>query len=120
MTDLLEAMMADSDILLKDLRVDGGASVSDIMMQIQADMTGCSVNRPVNREATALGAAYLAGLATGVWKDTQEIEENRQVDKIFVPSMSAELRNKNIPIGKERLNALEIGKDKMSICGSAA
>ena len=94
MTDLLEAMMADSDILLKDLRVDGGASVSDIMMQIQADMTGCSVNRPVNREATALGAAYLAGLATGVWKDTQEIEENRQVDKIFVPSMSAELRNK--------------------------
>ena len=94
MTDLLEAMMADSDILLKDLRVDGGASVSDIMMQIQADMTGCNVNRPVNREATALGAAYLAGLATGVWKDTQEIEENRQVDKIFVPSMSAELRNK--------------------------
>ena len=94
MTDLLEAMMADSDILLKDLRVDGGASVSDIMMQIQADMTGCSVNRPVNREATALGAAYLAGLATCVWKDTQEIEENRQVDKIFVPSMSAELRNK--------------------------
>ncbi len=93
MTDLLEAMMSDSDILLKDLRVDGGASISDIMMQIQADMTGCNVNRPKNREATALGAAYLAGLATGVWKDTHEIEANRQIDKIFVPSMPADLRN---------------------------
>ena len=93
MTDLLEAMMSDSDILLKDLRVDGGASISDIMMQIQADMMGCNVNRPKNREATALGAAYLAGLATGVWKDTHEIEANRQVDKIFVPSMPADLRN---------------------------
>ena len=51
------------------------------------------VNRPKNREATALGAAYLAGLATGVWKDTHEIEANRQVDKIFVPSMPADLRN---------------------------
>ena len=94
MTDLLEAMMSDSDILLKDLRVDGGASISDIMMQIQADMTGCNVNRPKNREATALGAAYLAGLATGVWKDTHEIEANRQIDKIFVPSMPADLRNR--------------------------
>lgn len=57
-------------------------------------MTGCNVNRPVNREATALGAAYLAGLATGVWKDTAEIEANRQVDKVFVPSMSEDERNK--------------------------
>ena len=94
MTDLLEAMMSDSEIMLKDLRVDGGASVSDIMMQMQADMTGCNVNRPVNREATALGAAYLAGLATAVWKDTKEIEENRKVDKIFVPSMPSDVRNK--------------------------
>ena len=93
MTDLLEAMMNDSGILLKDLRVDGGASISDIMMQIQADMTGVKVNRPVNREATALGAAYLAGLATGVWKDMAEIEENRQVDRIFVPSMEEGKRN---------------------------
>ncbi len=93
MTDLLEAMMKDSGILLKDLRVDGGASVSDIMMQIQANMTGVNVNRPKNREATALGAAYLAGLATGVWESTEEIEANRQVDKIFVPSMPEEERN---------------------------
>ena len=94
MTDLLEAMMNDSSIKLKDLRVDGGASISDIMMQIQADMTGCNVNRPKNREAPALGAAYLAGLATGVWKDTAEIEANREVDKIFVPSMPIDVRNK--------------------------
>ena len=79
--------------MLKDLRVDGGASVSDIMMQIQADMTGVNVNRPVNKEATALGAAYLAGLAVGLWKDTAEIEANRQVDKIFVPSMEIGKRN---------------------------
>ena len=94
MTDLLEAMMKDSGIMLKDLRVDGGASISDIMMQIQANMTGVNVNRPKNREATALGAAYLAGLATGVWENTAEIEANRQVDKIFVPSMPEEERNK--------------------------
>jgi glycerol kinase len=94
MTDLLEAMMDDSDILIKDLRVDGGASVSDIMMQIQADMTGTNVNRPKNVETTALGAAYCAGLATGVWESTDEIEANREVDKIFKPSMETELRNK--------------------------
>lgn len=94
MTDLLEAMMSDSDIMLKDLRVDGGASVSDIMMQIQADMTGVPVNRPKNIETTALGAAYCAGLATGVWENTDEIEANRQVDKMFIPSMETTLRNK--------------------------
>lgn len=94
MTDLLEAMISDSDIRLKDLRVDGGASVSDIMMQIQADMTGVIVNRPKNIETTALGAAYCAGLATGVWDSTDEIEANRQVDKTFTPSMEITLRNK--------------------------
>ena len=57
-------------------------------------MTGVNVNRPVNKEATALGAAYLAGLATGVWESTEEIESNRQVDKIFIPSMETEKRNK--------------------------
>lgn len=94
MTDLLEAMMNDSGIVLKDLRVDGGASVSDIMMQIQADMTGVNVNRPKNVETTALGAAYCAGLATGVWENLEEIEKNRAVDKIFIPSMEISVRNK--------------------------
>lgn len=94
MTDLLEAMMGDSGIVLKDLRVDGGASVSDVMMQMQADITGVNVNRPKNVETTALGAAYCAGLATGVWENFEEIEKNRAVEKIFIPSMETTLRNK--------------------------
>ena len=93
MTDLLEAMKADSGIDFTELRVDGGASVSDIMLQIQADMIQCSVNRPKTVETTALGAAYLAGLAVGFWESKEEIQKNRQVDKAFKPQMPAEKRN---------------------------
>ncbi len=93
MTDLLEAMTQDSNITLRDLRVDGGASVSDILMQIQSDIAGVKVNRPENSEATALGAAYLAGLAVGVWDNMEEIEKNRKVQKIFVPSLEISKRN---------------------------
>ncbi len=92
-TDLLEAMKSDSDIDFTELRVDGGASVSDIMMQIQADMIRCDVNRPQNVETTALGAAYLAGLAVGVWENTAEIQNNRKVDRVFIPEMDIEKRN---------------------------
>lgn len=87
-TDLLEAMRADSDIDLQELRVDGGASVSDILMQIQADMLETTVNRPRIVETTALGAAYLAGLAVGFWKDKKEIESIREVNKTFKPQIS--------------------------------
>ncbi len=87
MTDLLEAMKADSGIELSELRVDGGASVSNIMMQIQANLIRTKVNRPKVVETTALGAAYLAGLAVGFWKDLDEIETIREVDKIFEPQM---------------------------------
>ncbi len=93
MTDLLEAMKADSGIEFTELRVDGGASVSDIMLQIQADMIRCNVNRPKTVETTALGAAYLAGLAVGVWESKEEIQKNRQVDKVFAPVMDEEKRN---------------------------
>lgn len=93
MTDLLEAMKADSGIEFTELRVDGGASVSDIMLQIQADMIRCNVNRPKTVETTALGAAYLAGLAVGVWESKEEIQKNRQVDKIFSPVMDEKMRN---------------------------
>ncbi len=93
MTDLLEAMKSDSGLEFVDLRVDGGASVSNIMLQIQADMVRCSVNRPKTVETTALGAAYLAGLAVGVWKDKEEIKQNRSVDRIFTPQMPIEKRN---------------------------
>ncbi len=94
MTDLLEAMVADSGIRLSELRVDGGASVSDIMMQMQADMTGTNVNRPKTIETTALGCAYLAGLAVGVWKNKDEIEEIREVDRVFIPKLDKVQRNK--------------------------
>ncbi len=93
MTDLLEAMKSDSGIDFTELRVDGGASVSDIMLQIQADMIRCSVNRPKNVETTALGAAYLAGLAVGLWESTDEIQHNREVERVFVPEMDEAKRN---------------------------
>ena len=90
MADLLEAMKKDSGINLSELRVDGGASVSNIMMQIQSNLIRTMVNRPKTVETTALGAAYLAGLAVGMWKDTDEIERNREVDKVFLPEMDIE------------------------------
>jgi len=95
-TELLEAMEADSGIRLSELRVDGGASVSAIMMQIQADMLGTRVNRPKLVETTALGAAYMAGLAVGFWESLDEIEKIRQVDKIFSPNIESEERNKRM------------------------
>ena len=108
MTDLLEAMKQDSDINLSELRVDGGASVSDIMMQIQSDMIRTNVNRPKMVETTAIGAAYLAGLAVGFWKDTAEIEKIREVDKIFEPKMDIEKREKRY---RGWLRAVERSRD---------
>ena len=93
MTDLLEAMQKDSGIPITDLRVDGGASVSNIMMQIQANFIQAEVNRPKTVETTALGAAYLAGLAVGFWESTEEIEKIREVDKIFSPDMEKSVRD---------------------------
>lgn len=94
MTDLLEAMRADSGINLSELRVDGGASVSNIMMQIQANLIRTKVNRPKTVETTALGAAYLAGLAVGFWRNLEQIETIREVDKVFEPKMIVEERNR--------------------------
>ena len=94
MTDLLEAMIADSGTPLTELRVDGGASISNIMMQIQANMINTPVNRPKCVETTALGAAYLAGLAIGFWSSMEEIEAIREVSKVFNPMMPKEERDK--------------------------
>ncbi|MEG1436492.1 MAG: glycerol kinase GlpK [Oscillospiraceae bacterium] len=92
--DLLTAMKEDAGMEIFDLRVDGGASVSNILLQIQSDMLNVEVNRPKVVDTTALGAAYLAGLAVGVWKDKDEIAQNREVDKIFVPKIDPEKREK--------------------------
>ncbi len=85
--DLLKAMVADSGIELKELRVDGGASVNTLLMQFQADILGVPVVRPTVTETTALGAAYFAGLAVGFWDDVDEIAEQWAVDQTFEPEM---------------------------------
>ena len=90
--DLLEAMQLDSGIQLKALKVDGGASRNSRLMQFQSDLVGTRVRRPVVQETTALGAAYLAGLAVGFWKDQSEIAANWALDREFVSSMLDEDR----------------------------
>lgn len=88
--DVLVAMQKDAGIALSGLRVDGGAAANDLLMQIQADVLGVPVVRPKVLETTALGAAYLAGLAVGTWKDAAEVEANWLVDRRFEPSMPRE------------------------------
>ncbi|CAG0982333.1 glycerol kinase [Burkholderiales bacterium] len=88
--DVLAAMQKDAGITLAQLRVDGGAAANDLLMQFQADVLGVPVVRPKVLETTALGAAYLAGLAVGYWKDIAEVAANWQVDRTFEPSMPRE------------------------------
>ncbi len=90
--DVLGAMEQDSGIRLKSLKVDGGASANDFLMQFQADIVDTQVLRPRCIETTALGAAYLAGLATGYWRDKEEIRSNWQIGAVFDPAMQADLR----------------------------
>ncbi len=85
--DLVEAMQSDSDEPLAELRVDGGATANDFLMQFQADILGVPVVRPANPETTVLGAAFLAGLATGIWSGTDELESFRRIDRRFEPAM---------------------------------
>lgn len=91
--DVLDAMIADSNIHLKSLRVDGGAVKNNFLMQFQSDLLNVPVMRPVVQETTALGAAYLAGLAVGFWENQQEIAKLWQEDKSFMPQMEEEKRN---------------------------
>ena len=90
--DVLRAMEADSGISLAVLKVDGGASANQYLMQSQADIAGVPVERPGCVETTAMGAAYLAGLAVGYWKDKEDVKKNRSVDCIFKPSIGEEKR----------------------------
>ena len=91
-TDIIRAMMLDSGIELQKLKVDGGAVKNNLLMQFQSDILGVPVERPVVSETTALGAAYLAGLAAGFWKSREELSDNYQVDCVFEPSISQEQR----------------------------
>lgn len=94
--DVLEAMEKDSGITLKNLRVDGGASANDFLMQFQADIMNKEVLRPECIETTALGAAYLAGIATGFWKDKEDIRKNWFLEKTFLPFMTQEMRQEKL------------------------
>ena len=90
--DVLEAMKADSGMDLAALKVDGGASANDFLMQVQADISNAPVNRPQCVETTAMGAAYLAGLAVGYWKDKEEVKTNWAIDRVFTPAIEQEKR----------------------------
>lgn len=90
--DVIDAMKADADTDLRTLNVDGGASANDFLMQFQADMLDKPVNRPACVESTALGAAYLAGLAVGYWENKEEVMKNVQYDRVFIPSIDEEER----------------------------
>jgi len=88
--DVLKAMEADLGERMETLRVDGGASANDYLCQFQADILGCKVSRPKVIETTALGAAFLAGLATGVWESTESIEALWEEDRAFTPGEAAQ------------------------------
>jgi len=98
-------MEGDSGIEIKELRVDGGATVNDHLMQFQSDILNCNVVRPKITETTALGAAYLAGLAVGYWKNIDDIQHQWQVDKTFTPWLTEEERKKLVGGWKRAVKA---------------
>lgn len=106
--DVLNAMNADAGLSIKELRVDGGATANDLLMQFQSDLLDCMVIRPKITETTALGAAYLAGLAIGFWKDTNEIENYWEAEKKFEPVMKNEERQKEINQWRKAIKAAQV------------
>jgi len=103
--DVLKAMEADAGISIAELRVDGGATINNALMQFQSDILNTKVIRPKVTETTALGAAYLAGLAVGYWKNVDEIQKQWQVDKTFSPLMNDEKRNEFVNGWQRAVNA---------------
>ena len=102
--DVIELMERSTGIKIEGLSVDGGASANDLLLSFQADILGTSVNRPECIETTALGAAYLAGLASGVYKSTDEIKENRKIEKTFHPEKNNTWREEKISIWKKAVS----------------
>ena len=92
--DLVNAMQSEAGLEISSLKVDGGASANNFLMQFQSDISNLRIERPVCVETTALGAAYLAGLAVGYWKDEDEIRSNWQRDREFLPQISEEKRRR--------------------------
>ena len=110
--DVLEAMQSDSGEKLKSLRVDGGATANNFLMQFQADILDVQVERPKVKEVTALGAAYLAGLATGFWQNLEELRDKAAVEHTFIPDSDQEKRAKRYKGWKKAVKrALEWEKE---------
>ena len=105
--DVLKAMEADSGISIKELRVDGGATANNLLMQFQSDMLQCRVVRPQVTETTALGAAYLAGLAVGYWSGLEDIQQQWQMERAFKPEMTADNRKTLSDGWKKAIDAAE-------------
>ncbi len=105
--DVLKAMEADAGITIKELRVDGGATANNLLMQFQSDVLNAKVVRPIVTETTALGAAYLAGLAVGYWKNVDEIQQQWQMDRTFTPQISEDQRQQLSKGWKRAVGAAE-------------
>jgi glycerol kinase len=110
--DVLKAMEADAGVSIKELRVDGGATANNLLMQFQADLLHCKVIRPEITETTALGAAYLAGLAVGFWKDTAEIAQWWKSEKEFLPMASSAQMQAGIDSWKQAVYAAQTWSKK--------
>ena len=91
--EVLDAMQHDAEVPLAELKVDGGAAANNLLLQFQADILSTRVHRPVVQETTALGAAYLAGLAVGYWSDQDDLRRNWVLDREFTPQMDATNRD---------------------------
>jgi len=109
--DVLRAMEADSGIRIGELRVDGGAVANDLLMQFQADILGVDVVRPQVSETTALGAAYLAGLAVGYWKDVDELRSHWKLDRRFSPDLAADEVKRHLHGWQRAVNAAKAWAD---------
>lgn len=105
--DVLEAMQSDSGDKLKTLRVDGGATANNFLMQFQADILDTVVERPVMKEVTALGAAYLAGLATGFWKNIEDLQDKIAVERAFIPDQDENKRTRRYQGWKKAIKRAE-------------
>jgi glycerol kinase len=110
--DVLKAMEADAGVSIKELRVDGGATANNLLMQFQANLLNCKVIRPEITETTALGAAYLAGLAVGFWKDTNEIARWWKAEKEFLPAAKTAVMQAGIASWKQAVHAAQVWSKK--------
>ncbi len=110
--DVIDAMAADTGTDIREIKVDGGASVSDVIMQFQADITRKTLRRPMIRETTALGAAYLAGLAAGFWKSKDEVRQHWSLDKLYTPKMDDATRDRLLRGWRRAVESVKVWSKK--------